>query len=151
MHSWEEFERDNPALAENGKAMFFQFGTGLAFLATTRKDGGPRVHPVCPLIDGGQLYLLILAASPKRRDLERDGRFALHSFPAPDTDNEFYCSGRAERIDDSELWNTIASLAKHDVDADEVLFRLEIDKALYTTWKNPRQPNMKPIYKKWSN
>ena len=150
MRSWQEFERDNPDLAQKGKKMFYQFGIGLGFLATTRKDGGPRVHPVCPIIHAGQLYLLVLATSPKRFDLERDGRFALHSFPAPETDNEFYCTGRAERIDDSQLWDEIAVLANHEVDPAEVLFRLEIEKALYTTWENPRQPNMKPVYIKWS-
>ena len=150
MRSWKEFETEKPELAEVGRNMFYQFGTGLGFLSTTRKDGGPRVHPVCPILHDGNLYLLVLGPSPKRYDLERDGRFALHSFPAPENDNEFYCSGRVERVDDTVLWNTIADTANHDVDPTEVLFRLKLERVLYTTWENPRQPNMKPVYTKWS-
>ena len=36
---------------------------------------------------------LLIGPSPKRRDLLRDGRFALHSFPSPQVDDEFYLTG----------------------------------------------------------
>src|SRR6266704_3965772 len=46
-----------PDFADAGRALLYQFGVGLAFLATVRRDGGPRVHPVCPLIcHGGLLH-----------------------------------------------------------------------------------------------
>lgn len=149
MLRWSEFQLKEPALSEIGRSMFFQFGIGLGFLATVRKDGGPRVHPVCPILHDGDLYILVLEASPKRRDLERDGRYALHSFPAPENDNEFYCAGTGERVDDAEMWEAVAALTNHDTDPGEVLFRLSLDRVLYTTWENPRQPDMKPVYQKW--
>ena len=85
MGSWDEFEQRQPGLATAGRALFYQFGVGLAFLATVRRDGGPRVHPMCPLIHGGGLFAFIVPG-PKQADLRRDGRYALHSFPCPDND-----------------------------------------------------------------
>ena len=43
--SWGDFEKANGAMAKTGHALLHQFGIGLAFIATTRKDGGPRLHP----------------------------------------------------------------------------------------------------------
>jgi hypothetical protein len=37
-------------MAEAGYALLYQYRVGLGYLATVRKDGGPRVHPVCPVI-----------------------------------------------------------------------------------------------------
>ena len=74
MSSWLEFAKQDPELAAFGQA---RFQPGVAYLATVRADGGPRVHPVTPII-GEQLYLFMEATSPKGQDLQRDGRYALH-------------------------------------------------------------------------
>jgi hypothetical protein len=94
MAKWGELARTRPDLANAGKALLYQFGVGLAFLATVRKDGGPRTHPVCPLITDEGIYAFIIP-SPKRSDLQRDGRYALHSFPCPDNEDAFYLTGTA--------------------------------------------------------
>ena len=98
MATWNEFETDAPDIAEAGKKLLYQFGVGLAFLATLRKDGAPRLHPICPTVVDGHLYALI-GPSPKRGDLKRDGRYALHTFPPTDVDDEFLVMGRAISID----------------------------------------------------
>ena len=121
----------------------------MAFIATVRKDGGPRVHPICPVIHEGHVYFFATANSPKRYDLDRDGRYALHAFPPAENDDEFYCAGRATATTDLELRGNVESSAKHDVLDDEVLFELGIERALHTTWENPRQPNTRPMYTKW--
>ena len=92
--TWGEFERAEPGLAEAGRALLYQFGVGFAFLATVGRDGGPRMHPMCPLIHDGGLYAFIVPG-PKQADLHRDGRYALHSFPCEDNEDAFYCTGRA--------------------------------------------------------
>jgi len=78
MITWTEFEQREPVLAEVGHAQFYQHNIGLGFLATVRRDGGPRVHPVCPVISPAGLHVLILPG-PKRGDLRRDGRYSLHT------------------------------------------------------------------------
>ena len=50
MATWKEFAADRPDLAAIGERLLYQYKVGFAFLATIRKDGGPRVHPVCPAI-----------------------------------------------------------------------------------------------------
>lgn len=99
MAPWREFTRIRPDLAEAGKSLLYQYGVGLAFLGTSRPDGGPRVHPMCPLVTEGSL-LAFIVPSPKRDDLIRDGRYALHSFPAEDNEDAFYVTGRAEVVTD---------------------------------------------------
>ncbi len=75
--TWKEFAEADPRLAGIGAGLLFQFGVGLAFLATTCKDGAPRLHPFCPVMSGERLYGLIQADSPKKSDLIRDGRYAM--------------------------------------------------------------------------
>ena len=79
MLSWGQLEERWPELAQAGKGLLYQFGVGLAFLSTTRRDGGPRVHPMCHIIVDDLLVALIVPG-PKLHDLIRDGRYAMHSF-----------------------------------------------------------------------
>jgi hypothetical protein len=109
MMSWGEFRGARPELAEAGRALLYQFGVGLAFLSTVRKDGGPRLHPMCPIIVEDHLYAFIVP-SPKRRDLLRDGRYAMHCFPPAENEDAFYITGRAEQRPDAELRERIARL-----------------------------------------
>ena len=104
MITWTEFERQQPALASAGRRHLYQVGIGLAFLATIRPGGGPRVHPVCPVISPAGLHLLIMAG-PKQQDLRRDGRYALHSqtSPPPRQDDGFALTGRAHQITDAAV------------------------------------------------
>ena len=44
MVTWNEFASAAPELAAAGRTLINQFQVGLAFLATVRKDGGPRLH-----------------------------------------------------------------------------------------------------------
>ncbi|MGO8957278.1 MAG: hypothetical protein ACLQFR_07910 [Streptosporangiaceae bacterium] len=107
--TWGEFQQSRPDLAQAGQALLYQFGVGLAFLATVGRDGGPRVHPMCPLIHDGGLYGFIVPG-PKQADLHRDGRYSLHSFPCADNEDAFYCTGRAQAIDDPAIRKALAEL-----------------------------------------
>src|SRR5881296_3019808 len=102
MATWAQFETSAPEMAVEGRNLFYQFGPGLGFLATVRPDGGPRLHPICPIITEGGLHAFIVP-SPKREDLRRDGRYALHCFPPEETDDEFYVTGRAVEVHDARL------------------------------------------------
>lgn len=73
--AWERFEAEAPPLAAFGRR---RLQAGPAYLATTRADGSPRVHPVNPKVYGAHLALYMFPTSPKAADLARDARFALH-------------------------------------------------------------------------
>jgi hypothetical protein len=94
MASWNEFHLARPEMAEEGHRLLYQFGVGLAFLGTVRPDGGPRVHPICPILATTGLYAFLIP-SPKRNDLLRDDRYTLHSFPADDNEDAFSVTGTA--------------------------------------------------------
>ncbi len=100
--SWDEFGGARPDLAQAGRELLYQFGVGLAFLSTIRPDGGPRLHPFCPLIIEGRLLGHVIP-SPKRDDLDRDPRYAMHSFPTPDNEDAFYLTGEARPVTDAGL------------------------------------------------
>jgi hypothetical protein len=108
MLTWREFQHTKPDLADAGHSLFYQFGgVGLGFLSTVRRDGGPRVHPVCPVITDDGMYALLIP-SPKLNDLVRDGRYALHSFPCVDNEDACYLTGRAEVRNDDAVRDRVA-------------------------------------------
>jgi hypothetical protein len=148
--TWKEFAAAEPDLADVGRALLFQFGVGLAFLATIRGDGGPRLHPVCPVLSSDRLFVLITPASPKRHDLARDGRFALQSFPQPKPgSDEFYVTGKAELVDDPAGRADILRAAKHMADASEVAFELWVDRVTHTRWEHVLTPQMRSVHRTW--
>ncbi len=103
MVTWGELTEIRPDLAQAGRELLYQFGgVGLGFMATVRKDGGPRLHPVCPiLVDAGLFCLLI--PSLKRQDLHRDGRYALHAYPPANNEDAFLISGGARLRPEADL------------------------------------------------
>jgi hypothetical protein len=105
--SWQDFRAQQPELARQGAALLYHFGVGLAFLGTVRADGGPRLHPMCPLLTDSGLYAFIVP-SPKQRDLHRDGRYAMHSFPLEDNEDAFYLSGTAGYVTDRQTRERLA-------------------------------------------
>src|SRR3954447_20957139 len=97
--TWPEFRALQPALADAGRLQLFQYDIGLGFLATVRPDGGPRVHPICPIVGEDGLFALI-TPGPKLADLRRDGRYSLHSETCapPRHDDGFALTGRAVEV-----------------------------------------------------
>jgi hypothetical protein len=129
MARWSEFAEAEPRLAEVIHEILYQYGVGLGYLATVRADGGPRVHPVSPVINGGGLYCFVIA-SPKRADLERDGRYALHAFPPESSDDEAYVSGRAIRVTNSLVITRLAAEMRAEPRVDWRLYEFTVEAAM---------------------
>jgi hypothetical protein len=150
MVTWKEFAAAAPELAETGRSLLNQFGVGLAFLATVRKDGAPRLHPVCPVLSDDRLFVLITPTSPKRHDLLRDGRYALQTFPQPKPgSDEFYLAGKALLVDATRARAAVLRDAKHMADPSETVFELWIDRVMHTRWENVLTPQMRSLHQKW--
>jgi hypothetical protein len=152
--TWPEFAALRPDLAEAGRALLYQFGVGLGFLATTRADGGPRVHPMCPLMTDAGMFAFIVPG-PKQRDLLRDGRYALHSFPCPDDEDAFSCLGAVRVVDDAAVRRGLSDLfvserSELGVPApanEEIAFELFVDSCLLTRTSGHGDPN--PVHQIW--
>ena len=153
MANWAAFEASAPELAANGRRLLHQGETGAAYLGTIRKDGGPRLHPIFPILSEGELYAFIVNLGWKYRDLVRDGRYALHSFPTPQGGEEFYLTGRAEPvIDPGRRAGVVAATAGRQGNADfEALFAFDIERALHTRWANWGTAEAWPTFTKWAD
>jgi uncharacterized pyridoxamine 5'-phosphate oxidase family protein len=126
--SWSALEDGNKELAEFGSKRFASNHVG--YLATIRKDGSPRVHPMTPFVGEGHLLFFTNDGSLFWRDLQRDGRYAL-SCSVENQDGgsgEFFIRGHARLTDDPGL-RIIAE--KHvpysDLQEDYVLFELMVE------------------------
>jgi hypothetical protein len=125
-------------------------------LATVWGDGGPRVHPMCPILHERGLFAFIIP-SPKQRDLRRDGRFALHSFPPADDEDALVLTGRAVAVGSGPLRAAVAGrfvaerahIPTAAVGDEDRLFELLIESVLLTRttghgdW-NPRHTVWRP-------
>jgi hypothetical protein len=125
-----------PEMAAAGRALLYHHGLGLGYVATVRPDGGPRLHPFCPILAVGGLWGFINRGSPKAGDLRRDGRYAIHAFPNGRNDDEFAVDGPAVVCDDAA---TIASVraaygATDQTPSEEALFEFRIARALLATY-----------------
>jgi hypothetical protein len=149
--TWADFERAAPQLASKGNALLYQYGAPLGYLATVRPDGGPRVHPFCPIVAEGGLWAYILRHSPKGADLRRDPRFALHAFSPTDVDDEFFVRGHPEPVEPTAHLKAaiITAAVPATVGGDEEqLFQLHIDRVLIATYAHRGQ--WPPSYERWS-
>ena len=135
MPTWGEFSRARPELAGAGRALMYQFGVGLAFLGTVRGDGGPRVHPMCPLITEEGLFALLRG----RRDAGRT----------------VYLTGAARPVEDDGVDEDVRAqfLAERGMDAppagfaDYEPFEFDIERCLHTVTTGHGDPS--PHHEVW--
>lgn len=152
MASWADLTTTDEALASAAHALLTVPGFGYGYLATVRRDGGPRVHPVMPFLDEGLLEVF-LVPSPKLDDLRRDGRWALHSTGSEDVADELYLTGRAIIVDDptgprdpDRRARAIVAYGR-SVEDSHVLVELDIDRLLLARYATP--PRWPPAYRRW--
>lgn len=145
--TWATLAASDPELAEAGRHLFYQYGVGLGFLSTVRRDGGPRLHPICVIQAEGGLFAF-LVPSPKRDDLLRDGRYALHAMLPEDVDDEFYVSGEASPVIDQERRASVAAAYQNTVQETEELFEFSIARALLARYRH--RGDWPPTYTRWA-
>ncbi len=141
--SWKFLEDQQPELAAFGAE---RLNGKVGNLATVRKDGSPRVHPMTPIIGQGHLFVFIEPTSPKGHDLQRDGRYAIHCSMS-DTNGasgEFIVTSQAHVVDDAKLRAIAVSLASYEVADRYILFEFDVESAASTIY-----PEEQPIRRFW--
>src|SRR5918996_5775140 len=125
---WVEFAELEPELARFGAD---RLTAAPAYLATVRRSGAPRVHPVTPIFSPIGLFLFMEPTSPKGRDLQEREWFSLHN-GVPDNSGsggEFYASGRGLVVDDPDTWIHVADAASYKPAARYILFEMQLGEA----------------------
>jgi hypothetical protein len=137
--SWQDLKTGSPDLAEFGKK---RFESEVAYLATIKKDGSPRLHPVTPIVGDNRLFLFMEPTSPKGHDLRRDGRYALHCsvMNSSGEGGEFLITGTATFVDNSQVRSIAVSHASYEPAARYILFELNIDTAFSTVYGEDGRP-----------
>jgi hypothetical protein len=141
--TWKALEAQQPELAAMGAQ---RLNGQVAYLATVRKDGSPRVHPITPIIGQGHLFIFMEPTSPKGHDLRRDRRYAMHCSVSDNSgaSGEFIVSGQARPVDDAELRSLAIQLASYAPADRYILFEFEIDSATSTVYQQGQ-----PVRRHW--
>lgn len=148
MANWAQFAEDSPALAERGASLL---GVGVAYIATTAKDGSPRVHPFTPLIGGGgRLLAFIGKHTVKYGNLLRDPRCAIHAMLGKD-DEEFMLMARAVVSDDwaTSMQAAIEARKINMTSRNHVPFEFMIERVHWAIWEGLGTPDIRRRAERW--
>ncbi len=169
MATWAEFTADAPEMARLA-ARLWPGATALArgdavpegepqftvsYLASIRRDGGPRLHPFCPVLAGGRLFGVIPRSSPKGWDLRRDPRCVIHALPGLD-DDELCIRARAIEVTDDPTRALInAVVARGGVGgmiesaARDPIFEFDLEQVDTAQWHDIGQPGTHATRDQW--
>jgi hypothetical protein len=125
---WGELGEREPELARFGAD---RLTAAPAYLATVRRSGAPRVHPVTPIFTDVGLFLFMEPTSPKGRDLRERGWFALHNGVPDDAGSggEFSVWGRGLAVDDPDVRSQVVDAASYEPADRYILFEMRLSEA----------------------
>jgi hypothetical protein len=128
----------------------------VAYLATVRRDGGPRLHPFCPIIAGGRLFAAIPRSSPKGYDLRRDPRCVIHAMPGPDDDEFCIRAAAADVTADLDTAALVRGVVARsgvggmiESTSRDPLFEFDLRQVDVATWVNIGQPGTHAVRRQW--
>lgn len=133
MTTWAQFEGASPELATVARE---RLHGRVGYIATTRPDGSPRVHPVTPIVGEGELFVFMEPTSPKGKDLVREPRYQLHA-SVEDTNGgggELYVRGTARLAADEPTRLRATGTSPYRPADRYILFVLGVDEAMLTTY-----------------
>jgi hypothetical protein len=168
--TWAEFERDAPEVADvatrlwPGPVALYRDGPlpegaswfAISYLGTVRRDGGPRVHPFCPILADRRLFAAIPRSSPKGWDLRRDPRCVIHALPGADDDELCIRAVAREVSSDNSLRASIgAAIARTEIGgmlesvAQDPLFEFDLRQVDVARWLDIGQPGTNAVRRQW--
>src|SRR6266498_210835 len=141
--SWQTLETQAFNIAEFSRT---RLHNKVAYLATTRKDGSPRVHPITPIIGEGHFFAFMEPTSPKGFDLKRDSRFAIHCSVTDSSgkSGEVIVTGRAKFIEDPELRVLAVKICPYTPAERYILFEFDPETVTLTEYLDEG-----PVCKHW--
>ena len=124
MPGWGEVRREAPEFADRVQAAFER--NRHMTLATLRRDGSPRISGTEIEFDGDDLFVGMMPASRKARDLLRDPRIAIHG-PTADPPEQ-----NRDWVGEAKLAGRALEVAIDDPERDGHRFRIDVDEVVFT-------------------
>jgi hypothetical protein len=120
--SWAQVEAEAPELAAGVRACFAV--RKHATMATLRADGSPRISGTEAQWEAGELRIGSMPGAVKARDLQRDGRIAVHSptVDPPEGDQSAWAG-------EAKLAGTAVELPSENASH---AFRIDLDEVVHT-------------------
>ena len=146
MLTWAEFAAVQPEMAAFGlKRLEYH----VMYLATVRKNGYPRVHPITPFITSGHLFAFMEPTSPKALDLQRNGLYAIHSLVTDwnGTNGEFTMAGHAQLVTDQTTRDLAVRGCPYNPKERYICFEFKLEECMTNTYEDDA-PNTKHWKKK---
>ena len=146
--NWAEFAREAADFAAAGtRLLALHDDIAIGFLATVHR--ALHLAPVCPVFCGPGVYLSVGKTTPKRRDLDRDGRYVLHAFLAAN-DEEFRIAGRAQLVAEPDERARVHQAIRFGAfDRSDPIYRLDIESSMWGYWENAGHPGTYPVRRHW--
>jgi hypothetical protein len=146
--SWKDFSEQEAEIAELAARILSKYG--IAYLATLRGNGWPRLHPISPAIVDGKFIIGIILGTPKLRDLDRDGRCVVHALPGPN-DAEICISGVAGKLISDEVERLAKSAPPNvRIGGSTAVFEIDVQQVNYTTYQPGPDSLPVPTKKRWT-
>jgi hypothetical protein len=126
---WAEFAAVRPEMAKFGEE---RLRYGVMYLGTITHDGYPRVHPFTPFVGSGRLFAFMEPTSPKGKDLERNGKYSMHSLVSDmhGTNGEFQISGMAHILPDQDSREIAVKASPYKPEERYIAFEFKIGSCL---------------------
>ncbi len=137
LHSWGELQQASPDIAEFGRQ---RLDGKVAYLATVRGDGHPRIHPVTAFLSDTRCFIFAEPDSSKVRDFSVNPQFHLHCAMSDSSGSsgEFQIRGTAHAMETEA----------HRVEAEEncpfrpstrsILYELKLLEVVATSYRGGR-------------
>ena len=142
--SWGTLAADAAEIAAFGKA---RIDGKVSYLATVRRSGNPRIHPVTAIVGDDRCFIFAEPASSKIKDLENNNAFSLHCgmSDSSGSSGEFQLVGRLRRIDDEQLRAEAEKICSYRPSSNYHLYEMRLSEAIATTYRGGRA-----VRNKWS-
>lgn len=142
MLSWEQFEKAAPEMASFGLS---RMAERVMYLGTVRKDGTPGSTP-SPRSSAPGTSSHSCIRLPKGHDLQRNGRYAIHSLVKDwnGSDGEFSITGKARPVEDEKTREIAAQGSPCAPKGEYVCFEFLVEECLTTHYVDGN-----PQYARW--
>jgi hypothetical protein len=134
LDTWRDLTRAAPDIAAFGRD---RLDGKVAYLATIRTSGKPRVHPVTAILSDQHCFIFAQPDSSKVRDFSVNSQFSIHCAMSDSSGSsgEFQMTGQALQVQDPEMREEAEANCTFKPSARSILFELRVEEVIATSYR----------------